>query len=101
MTCTTGTTGTNATKFRLEANGETEITADAGNLDICNATKILERLHTDFTESIPPMSRLTIPSRLFIYETKNIHRDSKPINFIRFSRRKRTPMMIIEKQSVS
>lgn len=50
MTCTTGTTGTNATKFRLEANGETEITADAGNLDICNATKILERLHTDFTE---------------------------------------------------
>lgn len=45
MTCTSGTT-----KFRLEANGETEITADAGNLDICNATKILERLHTDFTE---------------------------------------------------
>jgi hypothetical protein len=37
-------------KFRLEANGDTEITADTGNLDVCNATKILEQLHTDFTE---------------------------------------------------
>lgn len=45
MTCTSGTT-----KFRVEANGDTEITADAGNLDICKATKILEQLHTDFTE---------------------------------------------------
>lgn len=44
MTCNAGD------KFRVEANGDTEITADAGNLDICNATKILERLHTDFTE---------------------------------------------------
>jgi hypothetical protein len=44
MTCNSGD------KFRLQSSDNNEITANADNLDICTATKILERLHADFTE---------------------------------------------------
>ena len=47
MTCANGD------KFRIKsgpADGTTEITANASNIDICTATKILDRLHKEFTE---------------------------------------------------
>ena len=47
MTCVAGD------KFRIKsgpADGTTEITANASNIDICRATKILDRLHKEFTE---------------------------------------------------
>jgi hypothetical protein len=36
--------------FRLEANGTTPFTANERNRDLCTATKILDRLHREFTE---------------------------------------------------
>jgi len=44
MACRVGDT------FRLEANSTAPFTASARNLDVCTATKILDRLHREFTE---------------------------------------------------
>lgn len=47
MTCANGD------KFRIKSgpdDGTTEIIANASNIDICRATKILDRLHKEFTE---------------------------------------------------
>ena len=50
MTCSTETT-----KFRIESEGTTLITADATNVDVCTATQILDRLHREFTEKYEPI----------------------------------------------
>ena len=73
MTCNAGV------KFRLEANGDTEITADAGNVDVCKATKILETLHTDFTEKYTTnvASNNTKPS---FYLRNQEHTANQPTN---------------------
>ena len=45
MACTVG-----VDTFRLEANGITPFTANERNINVCTATKILDRLHREFTE---------------------------------------------------
>ncbi len=49
MTCSNGG------KFRLT--GDVEITVDDNNKDICDATKIVERLHKEFTEKGTDIAR--------------------------------------------
>lgn len=44
MTCNNGD------KFRVQTSGDTEIIANSTTQNVCTATKILERLHREFTE---------------------------------------------------
>lgn len=72
MTCNVGD------KYRLEANGDTEITAQSGNLDVCRATKILEQLHKDFTEKYNNVANnSTKPS---FYLRNQEHTPNQPTN---------------------
>ena len=65
MACTVG-----VDTFRLEANGTGLFTANERNRDICTATKILDRLHREFTEQYvaPPGSGKSVePGKTAIY----------------------------------
>jgi hypothetical protein len=50
MACTAG-----STTYYLEAGGITPKTANATTLSVCTATKILDRLHREFTEEYVPV----------------------------------------------
>ena len=49
MACVDGTT------YKLESGGITDQTANATTLSVCTATKILDRLHREFTEEYVPV----------------------------------------------
>lgn len=50
-------------KFKLEANGNVELTANNATIDVCTATKILDRLHREFTEKyVAPTSGSNAPA---------------------------------------
>jgi hypothetical protein len=67
-------------KYRLEANGDAEITADAGNLDVCKATKIIERLHTEFTEKYAATAVASNNTKPTFYLRNQEHTASQPTN---------------------
>jgi hypothetical protein len=74
MTCKSGD------KFRLQSSDNNEITANADNLDICTATKILERLHDDFTKKYASSQVSNNATKPTYYLRNQEHTASQPTN---------------------
>lgn len=73
MTCNSGD------NFRLQSS-DNEITANDNNLDICKATKILERLHADFTDQYGPADVSNNSTKPTYYLRNQQHTASQPTN---------------------
>ena len=63
MACTAATATTAATTFYLEAGGTTIQTASNSTLNVCTATKILDRLHSEFTAKYTALATATDVSK--------------------------------------
>lgn len=67
MTCNNGD------KFRVQTSGDTEIIANSITQNVCTATKILERLHREFTEKYAPSSGAVPVGKIAIADTHRSH----------------------------
>lgn len=69
MACTAGTT-----TYYIEAGGTTPKTANNTTLSVCTATKILDRLHREFTEEYVPVPGTgTVPTGKTAINTANLN----------------------------
>lgn len=73
MACSSGN------KFRIQSSSGSELTASSTTIDTCTATKILDRLHREFTEKYAPSSGTVPVGKTAIADT---HR-SNPTFYLR------------------